>query len=503
MDIRKNGLSFYFFTLIVTLFAGVCFTSSDFVTIPAVSFADRTVLFFQWLVVVVALYFLITLLAVNKYIFAVFFLLLTLFSSLLAWFRLTTHTTLTPMILDATLQNDARTSADLITPGLIAFVFVSLLISIGFVYRRIRKVRLQTPLFTTCISLLLLVGVTQVDPFKRPISERIPFNVYYTVQKYWKEKQVLRENRIDLSEGVTCGEDSLTVVLVIGESLRPDHLGINGYERNTTPSLSKEDVISFPHIYTEQTYTNRSIPHLLTRADSTDYTRAYTEKSVVNLFNACNYHTAWLANQEAANTYAYFMNECDTLAYVNAGKSPYVFDRWVDGDLLPLFTAHRQRPESRKLIILHTIGSHWWYNSHYTDAFAVYKPVVRSKVVSSNTREAMINSYDNTVLYTDHFLYNLIDQLRDQKAILIYQSDHGESLGEDGIWLHATESPYTHQAACLIWMSASYKQAHPAYYEQARLNSIKRYRTDYLFHTLLDAAGIGSVYKDYSLSLFR
>ncbi len=503
MNIQKYAFPFYVFTFVVTLFVGVCFTSTDFLTIPTVSLGDKLILFFQWAVVVGALYFLITLLAVNKYVFAVTFPLLTLVSSLLAWFRFTTNTTLTPMILDAALENDARTTSDLITPGLITFVLVSLLFSGYLVYRRIKKVTLPTPLLTTGLSLALLVLVTQVGPFKRPISERIPFNVYYTFQKYWEEKQVLRENRTNLTEGVTCGEEDLTVVLVLGESLRPDHLVINGYERNTTPYLSKEDIISFPHVYTQQTYTNRSIPHMLTRADSTDYSRAYTEKSVISFFNACDYHTAWLANQEAADTYAYFMNECDTLCYINVGKSPYVFDRWVDGDLLPLYTENLQRPGSKKLILLHTIGSHWWYNSHYTDEFALFQPTAKSKVVSSNTREEMINSYDNTVLYTDYFLFSLIDKIRDKKAILIYQSDHGEGLGEDGIWLHAAESPYTHQAACLVWMSESYKQSFPAYYEHARLNRTKKYRTDYLFHTLLDAAGIGSVYKDDSLSLFR
>ena len=65
------------------------------------------------------------------------------------------------------------------------------------------------------------------------------------------------------------------MVVVLGESVRPDHLGLNGYSRNTTPRLAKEEaLVSFPSIYTEQTYTNRSIPHLLTRADSSDYERA-------------------------------------------------------------------------------------------------------------------------------------------------------------------------------------------------------------------------------------
>lgn len=314
---------------------------------------------------------------------------------------------------------------------------------------------------------------------------------------------MISEKRIDLTEGIRCGDEEVTVVFVLGESLRPDHLGLNGYERNTTPLLSREDMISFPFIYTEQTYTNRSVPHLLTRADSTDYARAYTEKSFISLFNACDFYTVWLANQEAADTYVYFMNECDSLFHINIEKSSYVFDKWVDGDLLPLFDNALSVDKGKKLIVLHTIGSHWWYNSHFTDAFARFQPVVKSKVISSCTREEMINSYDNTVLYTDYFLHELIGRLKDKNAILIYQSDHGEALGEEGVWLHAAETPYTHMAAGLVWMSPIYKEKHRGSYERAKENSLKRFRTDYLYHSILDAAGIGSEYLEESLSIFR
>lgn len=499
----KNALiHFYIFSLISTLFLGICFTSADFLTIPVEMGKDLLVIAFQWAVVTIALFFLITLLAANKYIFAITFPLLTFLSSLLAWFRLTMNSALTPMILDAALENDIRTSGDLCSPGLIIFVLVTFALSIAFAIYRIKRIVTQTFVIPACVSALLLVGMLQINAVK-PISERIPFNIYYTFMKYWEEKQVISEDRTDLTEGIQCSDEEVTVVFVLGESLRPDHLGLNGYERNTTPLLAKEEVISFPYVYTEQTYTNRSVPHLLTRADSTDYSRAYTEKSFVSFFNACDFYTVWLANQEAADTYVYFMNECDSLFHVNIDKSSYVFDRWVDGDLLPLFDKALQVDNRKKMILLHTIGSHWWYNSHFTDEFARYQPTVNSKIISSCTQEEMINSYDNTVLYTDYFLHSLIDRLRDKKAILIYQSDHGEALGEEGVWLHAAESAYTHQAACMVWMSDKYKELYPEKYEKAKENSVKRFRTDYLFHSILDAAGIGSEYLNNSLSIFR
>lgn len=500
---NRINIRFYLFVLIATLFLGICFTATDFITVPFSSLKDILVLASQWLVVVAALSFLLLILSVNKYVFAVSFPFVTLISSVLAYFRFTMNATLTPMLLDAALENDYRTSAELFSTGLLLFISVSFLLSLLFVYYRIKRIVVQKPLFMLIGGLLLLVGILQIERFKRPISERIPFNIYYTVMKYWDEKQIISENRIDLTAGAVCQEEELTVVLVIGESLRPDHLGLNGYERNTTPLLAAEDVVSFPSIYTEQTYTNRSIPHLLTRADSTDYERAYTEKSFVSFFNACGFYTSWVANQESADTYAYFMNECDSLFYVNMDKSSYVFDQWVDADLYPDFDRVLQAANTKKLIILHTIGSHWWYNSHFTDEYALFRPLVKSKVISSNTDEEMINSYDNTILYTDYFIKGLIDRLRNKKAILLYQSDHGEGLGEDGVWLHAAESPYTHSAACFVWMSELYKESYPGKYEQAQQNALKRFRTDYLWHTMLDAAEISSEYRNDTLSLFR
>ncbi len=501
LNIHKR---YYLFVCLSTLFIALMFTSTDFLTIPVNSFKDVCILFMQWIVVTLSLFFAMLILSVNRYIFLFLMPLLTLVSAVLAYFRYTINATLTPMLLDAALDNDLGTSVQLVSGGLVLFLLAALLLSAGLVYLRFKLGFIQYK------PGLLLTGVagmfffTNVSAFQRPISERIPFNIYYTVSKYNEEKQSIKQQRISLIEQSKCTDDKpLTVVFVLGESLRPDHLGLNGYQRNTTPLLSKEDIISFKNIHTEYTYTNRSLPHILTRADSLNPDRAFTEESFVSMFNSCNYYTVWLANQESAKSYAYFMHECDSLFYANIEKSSYVFDKWVDESLFPLFDSALKSAADKKLIILHTIGSHWWYNSHYTDSFARYQPVTKSKIISSCTKEEMINSYDNTVLYTDYFIHSLIGKLRNERVILVYLSDHGEALGEDGIWLHASQSPATQQTAGMVWMSASYKADYPQKYEKAMQKRDKKMRTDFLFHSLLDAGGIDSQYKDYTLSIFR
>ena len=499
----KETSRFFLFITISSLFVGIFFTSSDFITIPAVGIKDRFTILLQWGVVCAGEWLLIYFLSTNKYIFAVIFPLLSGFSSVLAYFRYSLNTILTPMIYDAAIHNDAQTSADLITPALIFYIFLSLIISIGFVYYRWRKVKVKKQFIHIAISLTTLFLFINLPTIKRPLSHRIPFNLYFIPKMYYENKKESEKYRPSLSESVVClNKEPLTVTFVLGESLRADHLGINGYERNTTPYLSNEDIISFTNIYCEETYTNTALPRILTRADSLYPERAYTERSFIDLFNACNYHTSWLANQEAANSYIYFMHECDTLIHVNIDKSSYTFDKWMDDALFPAFDEMLSRNVDFQFILLHTIGSHWIYNSHYTDDFEYFRPITRSKIISSNTKEEMINSYDNTVLYTDFFLYNLIQRLRARNAVLIYLSDHGESLGENGVWLHAANSPPIHFPACIVWMSETYKNQNPAKYEAAQANREKHYTSDFLFHSILDAAGIQSSIVEAEVSIF-
>jgi glucan phosphoethanolaminetransferase (alkaline phosphatase superfamily) len=354
------------------------------------------------------------------------------------------------------------------------------------------------------LAIAFICIMFHIPRIRGPVKNRIPFNLYFVTSQYFAEREEALTERPALSESTTCEEEkNLTVVFVIGEALRSDHLGINGYERNTTPYLSNEEIVSFPHIYSKYTYTDASLAHILTRADSVHPDLGYKERSFIDLFKRCGYYTGWLAHQEPTKSYVYFMHECDTLIHINANKSPYVFDRWTDDDMLPAFDALLAEKERKALIILHTIGSHWYYNSHYTDEFERFTPVTKSRIVSSNTQEEMINSYDNTVLYTDYFLHELIERLRDKKAVLFYLSDHGEALGEDGVWLHAADAPPMHHPACFVWMSPSYKNEHPEMYDMLQQNKNQRYRTDFLFPTITEAAGIQNDGMNPQLSLFR
>ncbi len=492
------------FVLISSLFIGLL-SSSDFITTPTKTVKDIFILGSQWFIIFIHVVALVYLLSVNKFVYAVTFPLLSFFCAVLAYFRYTMNAVFSSMIFEAAIDNDTQVTTQLITWQLVCFVLICVLVSAFFVWYRFKKIKVSKGLLQAVIAIAVLGGLLCIQSFRRPVSERIPFNLYFIPKRYFDERTIINTQRPPISEGAeyTAPNDSLIVVFVLGESLRADHLAFNGYHRNTTPCLSKEDIVSLPNVYCIQTYTNSSLPYILTRADSLHPERGYEERSFIDLFNACGFYTAWLANQESANSYVYFMHECDTLKYLNADKSPYTFDKWVDGSMFPAYEALLRQPSPRKMIVLHTIGSHWYYNSHFTEDFQRFNPITNSRIISSNTTEEMINSYDNTVLYTDSFIHRLIEKIRSQNAILIYLSDHGESLGENGNWLHALDDTPVHYPAAFVWMSDTYKSKYPEKYEILNQNRFHYYNTDFLFHSILDAAHIETPVLEEGKSVFQ
>lgn len=493
------------FVFIITVAYALIFTLSEFSDSPYSNFHDFMVLAFQWVAIAVGTFGLLYLLSINKYIFAITFPLLVAFSTVLAYYRYTVNATLTPMTIELALINDLRTNMQVVSWQLVSLILLSIVVSVAIVCLRWKKISFTRPYIHLIVALGIIFMTNSFIPqLKRPLTQRMPYSIYYNFKLYFEIRDVAAEHRETFTSESVANSDSLVVVFVIGESLRNDHLQINGYERETTPYLMEEDnLVSLTDIYGAECFTHTSVPQIMTRADSANPQRAYDEQSFVTIFKDAGFRTTWIANQESVATYAYFMNECDTLIYVNGDKSVYTFDKWLDEDILPHLENELQDDNPTQLHILHSIGSHWWYNSHYTDEFERYTPVIKSRVVSSNTQEEMINSYDNTILYTDFFIKETIDLIRDKKSVLIFLSDHGESLGEDGYYLHGADRPELHYPAAFVWYSDKYAQSFPDMIENLKDNSDKKYRSDYLFHSIIDAADITTEYIEPQLSIFR
>jgi glucan phosphoethanolaminetransferase (alkaline phosphatase superfamily) len=412
------------------------------------------------------------------------------------------------MILDIIFQNDMMVSADMITIQLIVW---SLLITcIGYFIASLRKkytVNFNKVTTYIIISTGLILSTILLNPnerFARPICERIPFNIFNVITKYISQHQEIAIKRPQqCSYANITTNDSTIVVIVIGEALRPSNMSINGYQRNTTPNLEKLNVISLDSIFSDFVYTNRSIPHLMTRATTENPEIAYSERSFIDIFKKAGIHTATIANQDAEKPYIYFIEEADTVIKSNQSKTVYNFDKWLDEDILPHYNRILNKNFKHQLVVIHTIGSHWWYNAHYSSEYEKFAPTMQSRIVSNCDSIEIVNSYDNTVLYTDYIISEIIKPLLNKNAIMIYISDHGEALGENNMWLHANESEIMHHTAALVWMSDRYKSNNKTKHSFLLQKQHKKQKTDFVYHSVIDAANIKTDVIDKELSIFR
>ena len=432
-------------------------------------------------------------------------------SAILAFFRYKIGFAFNTIILDVIFQTDFTVSADVLSWQLfvwiVLFVITSVILSRKRYAYKIQYKHLASIIIIGLSSVCLIIFTSNFSPLANSVRNHLPFNIYSVTQDYLSERQEIKTERPSVFSYATTSED-LIVVAIIGEALRSDHLHCNGYKRQTTPRLEQLGIVSFDNIYSEYIHTNRSVPHILTRADSLNPDRAFSEPSFIDVFKAADYQTTFIANQNPEKPYFYFFSEADTSIRINSGRSFVTFDKWLDGDMLPLYNNIIQRPYNKQLIILHCIGSHWWYNAHFVktpDMDSLFTPIVESRVISGADSMAIVNSYDNTILYTDYFLSQVIASLKHKNAIVLFLSDHGEALGEDGKWLHASDPSIKalHETASFVWFSDIYKKKYPTFVAAAHKNCCQRYRTDYFYHSIIDGAHIQTDILDTTFSIFR
>lgn len=298
-------------------------------------------------------------------------------------------------------------------------------------------------------------------------------------------------------------------VLVIGEAARYGNFGINGYKRDTTPNLSRvEDLVSYKARSCANT-TYLSVPCMLSRYGEKDINLVDSETSILSVLTRLGFNTVWMGTQSITKYYrnkkgGSFYDEVDF--HMIPGGSLVFLPNDLDEKMFP-YIEQNIKSKGKTFLVLHTTGSHWNYSARYTEKFAKFKPDLDASIkhdASSCSNEELVNSYDNSILYTDFFLSHVIEVLKDKKAFLIYASDHGESLGECGRLTHGSDGFIKEQREVpfMVWVSNSYKAEQPkkwlAIEASKENNNISH---DYIFHSILDCLGIQSKAIDNSLSL--
>jgi KDO II ethanolaminephosphotransferase len=273
--------------------------------------------------------------------------------------------------------------------------------------------------------------------------------------------------------------DDVTLVVVIGESARSSNFGLLGYDRPTTPFLAAEKNLAAFKGTSCNTSTKLSLACMFVRpqgvVDRGLQAPLVLEDTVFSVLKKLGYRTELFAMQSevwfynSLKTDFYKIREVIAADTANRGKP--VIDALLASELS---TSLAQHPKGRHAIVLHTKGSHFSYASRYPREFAKYQPECDG-VDGACSKAQLINAYDNSILYTDAFLHDVMTRLAGKKAILIYTSDHGESIDENRHF-HATPKPLAPpeqlDVPLMFWASEPYLNAHPAHkkaFEQLQL----------------------------------
>lgn len=297
------------------------------------------------------------------------------------------------------------------------------------------------------------------------------------------------------------GLDDTYVVFVIGETTRWDHMGLLGYERDTTPRLSREKNLVAFRGESCDTATKLSLRCMFVREGGTmdNPGRTLKEQNVFAVLKELGFSSELFAMQSEV----WFYNNTDADNYVfreqigseqrNQGKS--VDDMLLIPELKASIDRH---PQGKHLVVLHTKGSHYLYSQRYPRDFARYQPECMG-VDETCSKAMLVNAFDNSVLYTDTVLDSVYDQLRDKKAIVFYASDHGESISEN-MHLHGTPRnmapPEQFRVPMIVWASDKYlaDAGNKSAFErlQAQEHTDKTHRHVELFDTIMGCLGYTS-----------
>ena len=373
-----------------------------------------------------------------------------------------------------------------------------------------------------CLVTLTLIGAAAYKQYTsfgrnhREIRRLInPGNYIYAAVRYFQLEAESRRPFAALDPGARLEplpDPAPTVfILILGEAARAKNFDLYGYGRPTNPRLSRENILTFQHVTSCGTATAISVPCLfsnLARADFNVGEAKFTE-NIVDLLQNVGYQVWWRDNDDGCK------EVCRRVPteYMDAKGDRRFCDgeSCLDEALLAGLEEYLGRVTGDTLIVLHSRGSHGpSYYQRYPEKFRIFTPTCDTADLQNCSDEAIRNTYDNTILYTDHLVASTIEILKKFPKFesgLLYVSDHGQSLGENNIYLHGL--PYNLAPAeqkeipMLMWFSENMLR-----YDSldrrclAQRAAKEEFSHDHIFHSLLSLLEVKSRFYDRTLDIF-
>ncbi len=324
-------------------------------------------------------------------------------------------------------------------------------------------------------------------------------------------------NRMDNLPLVRIGEDAhqrpemqngprknLTI-LVVGETSRAANFSLGGYERETNPLLKQDNVIYFPNATSCGTATAVSVPCMFSGMTRTHYDDqlAHHQEGLLDIIQRAGIQVLWNENDGGCK------GACDRVPHQDMTKlnlKEYCIDGECQDEILfHDLASYIDKLQGDGIIVLHTIGSHGpTYYNRYPAQFRQFTPTCDTNEIQGCSQQQLVNTYDNTILYIDYIVDKAIKLLQSKQdrftTSLVYLSDHGESLGENGVYLHGLPysiAPETQKhIPMLIWLSDDYQKRYGVNNQCLQKNAREQaVSQDNLFPTMLGILGVST--KEY------
>ena len=400
------------------------------------------------------------------------------------------------IVIDSTMitnvvQTDAKEALDLMDwHMLIGLVLLGILPSWILWKIPVKPLRLGQQIIgnilSLAISLLVIVGAMfaiyqDLSSIMRNHTELRylinPLNSYYAIgmvasKPFQRDETTLLPLGHDAQTTPLKATDKPTLLLlVLGETARMGNFGINGYDRSTTPELSKENVISLKGVMSCGTSTATSVPCMFSHMGKAEYeSRKHNSESLIDVLHHAGLAVLWVDNQSGCKGVCERVPQALTksLLHPTLCHNGECFDEIMLHEIDQRIQAlPAERRAKGVVVIMHQMGSHGpAYYKRVPDQFKKFLPECNSNALQECSREQVVNSFDNTILYTDHFLGQAIQWLKKSEATsapaMLYVSDHGESLGENNLYLHGL--PYRvapdvqKRVPWITWLSPSFEK---------------------------------------------
>lgn len=519
-------------TIYLVLFANVAFWTA-FIKINTGDFLDMLSFAISLVVLMSTLVIILFHLVRFKYILKPALIFILVASSFASYFM--THY---GIVIDVTMiynlmETDPNEAGDMLTSGLMFHVFLFGLLPSIIVYKSninylppFKQAYRNTAIIGLCLVILtsniLLFSTSYASFFRNHHHVRYlvnPVNYVYSISKYFAQTISVQDKTpiqigLDAHRAIPVSNNKKksVIVLVVGETARAMNFSLNGYAKKTNPLLEKENIFYYPNVHSCGTSTHVSLPCMFSmfgRAEF-DEASAIRYEKLPDVLQRAGIDVLWRDNNSGCK------GVCKNIPTENTSlvnlDSVCTSSECYDDALLVGLKDIIEAKTKDTVIILHQKGSHGpAYYLRHPVKYTKFTPECMSKELSNCSTEEIMNAYDNTILYTDHFLSDLIALLKSEESnidtAMLYISDHGESLGEHNVYLHSL--PYmiapeeqTH-VPFITWFSTSFVKNNHLDHACLKKSTNDHYSHDNLFHSLLGLTYIEtSIYKP-ELDMFK